>query len=85
MIESSNLTQFPDENVPLRIYLEHLVRPLAITADQLRIIAEDLAYRRASATDQMSQLIREEAENLAASMRTRKAFELVARAQGLIP
>lgn len=85
MIEIKDLFQWPDANLPLDSYLNALARPLAITAKQLHTIAEDFAYRRAMATDDLPQLIREEADNLAMLMRKRKIFELAARAGGHIP
>jgi len=65
MIEPKLLIQWPDENLPLDSYLNQLARSLPITAEQLRAIAEDFAYRRATATDDLPQLIREEVDNLA--------------------
>lgn len=85
MIEPKLLIQWPDESLPLDSYIECLVKPLAITAEQLRAIAEDFAYRRATATDDLSQLIREETSHLAMLLRRRKVFELAARAGGHIP
>jgi hypothetical protein len=85
VIEIKDLAPWPDENLPLDSYLECLVKPLAITAKQLRAIAEDFAYRRATTTDDLPQLIREEADNLAMLLRRRKVFELAARTSGHIP
>lgn len=85
MIEPKLLIQWPNENLPLDSYLAELVKPLTITAEQLRAIAEDFALRRATATDDLPQLIREEASNLVMLLRRRKIFELAARAGGHIP
>lgn len=79
------LAQWPDENLPLDEYIDQLVKPLSISAEQFRDIVEESACSKAIEMDDLTELIREEASHFAMLLRRRKIFELAARSQGLIP
>jgi hypothetical protein len=79
------LAQWPDGNLPLDEYIEQLVKPLFISAEQFRHIVEESARSKAIETDDLTELIYEEAGHLAMLLRRRKIFEQAARYQGRIP
>jgi hypothetical protein len=78
------LAQWPDENLSLDEYIDQLVRPLFISAEQFRNIVEESAHSKAIEMDDLTELLREEASHLAMLLRRRKIFELATRSQGLI-